>query len=173
MKKPKWKIKRERELAVHWEFFFLNLATSLLMVVFALIIGSLVYYCITGTKLGDDTEVVINTEEETETELIRFPQDNDYPQNEYDEWVDEITTPIEVSPGIDEYEGYWYIFCVVEEVKKDTFVAQMPWNEYEEFYMMADPPLNDFGEPEFTIVVFKVPKELWTDFSKYEVISVV
>lgn len=96
-----------------------------------------------------DKEVVST---ETETTTKDYFEEMDFST--------EITTPTEIALGIEYYDGYYYVFCEVAECNGDTFIAILPTDgSYQEFYMIADPPVDDFGNPEFTICVFKVAEE--------------
>ena len=159
--KPDWKIKREQELKSKLNCFLFYL--TMIGVTFAILAFAYYRDNVATPSINTETEV----ETETETELIRYAQDD------YRESIDKMTISIEEEFCIYEREGYWYIYCVVTEVNEDTYVVQMPWNEYEEFYMIQDPPIDEFGNPDFTVVVFKVPKELLNDYDKYVVINVI
>ena len=151
---PQWKKERKEELQA--KFFVYCVLVPMI------IVGAILF--VKGIDRVFSEEILTESTENKETETITVIET---------EFEEEITTPTEISLGIEEYKGDWFVFCVVTEIREDTFVVEMPWGDLEEFYMMQDPPIDDFGNPYFTTVVFRVPKELWTDFSKYEVISVV
>ena len=135
-----------------------KIVNALLVIILVVSVGILIKPNFPTTEpIETETEVSeLVTETETETEIV----------------FDEITTPIPVIVGVDEYEDDYYIFCSVEEIKSDTFVVRLPNGELEEFYMLSDPPIDDNGNPMFTIVVFKVAKHECYDFDKWVAFSV-
>ena len=101
---------------------------------------------------------------ETETEQNYFT-----PTTELEE---EITTPIPIGVGMYEYNGVIFIHCEVTETNSDTFVTLLPNGELHEFYMIQDPPIDDNGNPWFSLVWFVVEKGNESNLDAWRVLTV-
>ena len=99
---------------------------------------------------------------ETETEIFT-------PTTEIEE---EITTPIPIGVGMYEYNGYIFIHCEVTETTPTTFVAKLPNGNLETFYMIQDPPIDDEGNPWFSLVWFIVEEENFSNLNDWVVLTV-
>lgn len=115
------------------------------------------------------TETDFKTETETETEVEWTSEEMEIVENE-------ITTPRPVPTliGVYEYKGYLHINCAVTDISDDyeTFTVFLPTGEYEEFYMIQDPPVDDECNPYFERITFIVPKESYEDLNQWKVFAV-
>lgn len=157
------KIKRRREItstAIRHGFF-----TGIAV----LTVGLFAYGFHTGVvRIPKGEEVA--TETETETEIIRDKVYDDFVVEDYE---DEITTPIEIMPGVEYYDGVYFVWAIAE-CDGDTFNALLPTNgSWQTFNMVDNPPIDDFGNPYFEVCIFIVDEEDFEteNYSNWIVIS--
>jgi hypothetical protein len=133
-----------------------NAIKTTLLVTFLL--GAFLFVVYATTQIADAMGETETTETETETDFPDFST--------------EVTTTTEICLGVEADENYFYIFCEVVETTPETFTALLPNGNLETFYMIQDPPIDDEGNPWFSVVVFRVEKGNESNLDAWRVLTV-
>lgn len=112
-------------------------------------------------------DLYVKTETETNAEVNETTEINKETESEKDySYLDEIDENM-----MFEHDDYIYFACTVTELDWHTYTVIVPNGNLETFHMVQDPPIDDYGNPCFYLVWYKVHKDYYQNMKVWEVVG--